>query len=74
LNYKRKYFESVVRDAHAAGIIQAPDAAAKARALFAYFQGLITEARIMNDLGLLREAVQGAFGLLGVKTVEGVPA
>src|SRR5437016_6212476 len=74
LNQKRKYLESVIRDAHVAGLIQAPDAAAKARALFAYFQGLVTEARIRNDLELLREAIQGAFELLGVKAKESVSA
>src|SRR6266851_9748189 len=36
LEYKKRYLESTVRDAHAAGLIQAPDAAAKARVLFAY--------------------------------------
>ena len=29
LEYKRKYLESAIRDAHAAGLIQAPDPAAK---------------------------------------------
>src|SRR5206468_1055436 len=50
LDYKTKYFESAIRDAHAAGLIHAPDAAAKARSLFAYYQGLMTEARIRNNL------------------------
>src|SRR6266404_2128992 len=44
LEQKRKYLESTIRDAHAAGLIHAPDAAAKARMLFAYFQGLMTQA------------------------------
>src|SRR5437773_2928322 len=43
LDYKVKYFESTIREAHAAGLIHAPDPAAKARALFAYYQGLVTE-------------------------------
>ncbi len=74
LNYKRKYLESTVRDAHAAGLIHAPDAAAKARTLFAYYQGLVTEARIRNDLELLRDAVPGTLELLGVKEPATVPA
>ena len=67
LERKVKYFETAIRDAHAAGLLNAPDAAAKARMLFAYFQGLLTEARIQNDLRPLREAVRGAFELLGAK-------
>src|SRR2546425_235488 len=74
LEYKRKYFESAIRDAHAAGLIHAPDAAAKSRTLFAYYQGLLTQARIHNDLDVLREAVRGTFELLGVKETEPVPA
>ena len=67
LDYKKRYLESTIRDAHAAGLIHAPDAAAKARVLFCYYQGLLTEARIKNDLELLREAMQGTRELLGVK-------
>jgi TetR/AcrR family transcriptional repressor of nem operon len=67
LDYKKRYLESTIRDAHAAGLIHAPDAAAKAQVLFCYYQGLLTEARIKNDLELLREAIQGTHELLGVK-------
>jgi TetR/AcrR family transcriptional regulator, transcriptional repressor for nem operon len=74
LDYKRKYLESAIRDAHAAGLIHAPDAAAKARMLFAYYEGLLTEARIQNSLEVLREAIPGTFELLGVKEPEAVPA
>src|SRR5258706_9300244 len=59
LEHKRKYLESTIRDAHAAGIIDAPDAAAKARTLFAFLQGLVTEARIQNDLEILRDGYRG---------------
>src|SRR6185369_15148113 len=61
LEQKRRYLESTIRDAHAAGLIEAPDAAAKARTLFAYFQGLLTQARIENNLELLRDSLRGAF-------------
>ena len=74
LEQKRKYLESAVRDAHAAGLIHAPDAASKARALWAYYQGLLTEARIQNKIEVLREAIQGMYQLLGVKEAQGVPA
>src|SRR5437667_3258469 len=74
LDYKLKYLESTIRDAHAAGLIRAPDAAAKARALFAYYQGLVTEARIRNKLEILLEATQGTYDLLGVKQGAAVAA
>jgi TetR/AcrR family transcriptional repressor of nem operon len=70
LDCKRKYFESAIRDAHAEGIIHAPDPAAKARLLFTYYQGLLTEARIRNSLDILKEAARGTFELLGVKSLE----
>jgi TetR/AcrR family transcriptional repressor of nem operon len=74
LEYKRKYFETAIRDADAAGLIHAPDAAAKSRLLFAYYQGLLTQARIEDNLEILREAAKGTWDLLGVKETEAVPA
>ena len=74
LEYKRKYLESAIRDAHAAGLIHAPDAASKSRILFAYYQGLATQARILNSLEVLREAIHGTYELLGVESPERVPA
>ncbi len=74
LNQKRKYLESAIRDAHAAGLIHAPDAAAKARLLFAYYQGLLAQARIQNDMKILAEAKRGTLELLGVEQGSAVPA
>jgi TetR/AcrR family transcriptional regulator, transcriptional repressor for nem operon len=67
LDQKVKYLESAIRDAHAAGLIQAPDATAKARMLFAYYQGLYTQARIDNSLEVLKDAAGRTYDLLGVK-------
>ena len=58
-----------IRDAHAAGLIHAPDAAAKARTLFTYYEGQMTEARIQNNLDVLRDAVRGTYELLGIPEV-----
>jgi TetR/AcrR family transcriptional repressor of nem operon len=63
------YIESAIRDAHAQGLIHAPDAAAKARMVFAYGEGLLTQARIVNDLEVLREMYEGITGILGVQRV-----
>ena len=67
LDLKRKYLESAIRDAHAAGLVNAPDAEAKARTLFTYYEGQLTEARIRNDLEVLKDAVRGTYELLGVR-------
>jgi TetR/AcrR family transcriptional repressor of nem operon len=61
-----RYFESAIRDAHAESLIEAPDAAAKARILFAYSEGLLTHARIWNDLSHLDELETGAREILGL--------
>jgi TetR/AcrR family transcriptional repressor of nem operon len=72
LEQKRKYLETAIRDAAAAGLIQAADPAAKSRALLAYIEGSLTQARIENNTEILRESVRGIFDLLGVKETETV--
>src|SRR6201988_5191397 len=53
MDRKLKYFVSAVRDAAAEGLIDAPNPAAKAKALFSCYQGTIAQARIQNDVELL---------------------
>lgn len=65
--YKQKYIESAIRDAQAAGLLPASDVSAKARMILAYYEGLLTQARIQNDLELVRDAATGIFAILGVK-------
>jgi len=67
---KIKYFESAIRDADAQGLIEAPDPEAKARALFACYHGTLAQARIQNDVGLIRDFKQVAMDVLGVKHVH----
>ena len=71
LDRKIKYFESAIRDAHAQGLIVAPDPEAKARALFACYHGTLAQARIQNDVELLRDFKQVAMDVLGVKRRPG---
>ncbi len=66
-----KYLESAIRDAHAAGLIHAPDARAKASILHAYHLGLLTQARIQNSLQVLQDLTNATFELLGVKPPKG---
>lgn len=65
LNRKIRYFESAIRDAHSQGFIVAPDAQAKAKGLFACYQGTLAQARIQNNLELLREFKDVALDILG---------
>jgi TetR/AcrR family transcriptional repressor of nem operon len=70
LDYKRKYLEAAIRDAVAGGEIKLADPAAAARMLMAYYEGVLTQARIQNDVEILREMAAGTFNMLGVKNVE----
>lgn len=70
LGRKLSYFESAIRDAHAEGFIVAPDAKAKAKTLFMFVQGALTQARIQNNLELLRDTYPCALDLLGATRVE----
>jgi TetR/AcrR family transcriptional regulator, transcriptional repressor for nem operon len=72
MDRKMKYFISAVRDAAAQGLIDAPDPEAKARALFACYQGTVAQARIQNDIELLREFKDVARTVLGAKTAVAV--
>jgi TetR/AcrR family transcriptional repressor of nem operon len=74
LNQKRKYLESAIRDAAAAGLVKVKDPAQKARVLFAYYQGLATQARIENKLDGLRDAIGGTFDLLGIEEPKSIAA
>ena len=74
LGDKRRYLESAIRDAHAAGLIQATDPGAKAGMILAYYEGLLTQARIQNDVEVMRDTIRGIYAILGVKESEAVAA
>ena len=67
MDRKMNYFISAVGDAAAQRLIDTSDPAAKARALFSCYQGTIAQARIQNDVELLREFKNVARDVLGVK-------
>jgi TetR/AcrR family transcriptional repressor of nem operon len=69
---KIKYFESAIRDAHAQGLIEAPDPQAKAKVLFACYHGTLTQARIQNDVELIRDFKRVAMDVLGVKQAHAI--
>lgn len=63
------YLEQSIRDAQAEGSIPARDVKATTGVLFAYMEGLLTQARIQNNVELFRGMAQGAFMILGAKEV-----
>ena len=67
-----RYFESAIRDAQADGSLPAGDAVAKAKCLFALFEGSMAQARIHNDLGYLRDLAETAMDILGAKRLQPV--
>jgi TetR/AcrR family transcriptional repressor of nem operon len=70
MDRKLQFFVSAVRDAAAQGLVVAPDPEAKAKALFACYQGTVAQARIQNDIDLLRQFKEVARDVLGVRRGE----
>lgn len=70
MDYKYKYIESAIRDANLAGLTQVADPAHMGRMVVGYIQGLMTQARIRNDLEVLRDLTPGVFALIGAKETE----
>lgn len=67
LDLHLKYLQSAIAEAHARGLIQAPNAATKARIVLSYVEGQMTRARIQNDLAAIREIGTGVLDILGVR-------
>ncbi|MBP7948493.1 MAG: TetR/AcrR family transcriptional regulator [Verrucomicrobiales bacterium] len=67
LDTQLRYLESAIRDAHAAGEIDAPAPARKARILQDYIEGTHTRARIFNTLQPICEIESGILEILGVQ-------
>jgi TetR/AcrR family transcriptional repressor of nem operon len=64
LGLQSRYLESAIRDAQAEGSAEPGDAALKANCLFLLLKGSLTQARIRNDLGVLRTLPTVAFSIL----------
>lgn len=61
---KRRYYESAIRDAVAVGSIAPCDPTRKALALHGLVDGLVSQARIMNDLSVLASLPELGLDLL----------
>lgn len=66
MQQSRRYFETTIRDAHAEGFIHAPNPTAKAFLVYTYIEGLLTQARIQNDVEVLRQMEGGILDILGI--------
>jgi TetR/AcrR family transcriptional repressor of nem operon len=74
MDQKVNYFISAVRDAAADGLVKTSDPEAKARALFACYQGTLAQARIQDDVELLRGFKRVALDVLGISPAQPVSA
>jgi TetR/AcrR family transcriptional repressor of nem operon len=62
-----RYYEGALRDAQAQQLVQIKDVPGKARTLFAYMEGVLSQAKIQDDGALVRDLGRSALELLGVK-------
>lgn len=61
----RRYIETALRDAQADGTIPKGDPSADAKTLFAFVEGALAQARVHDDLDILRRIPKTAFALIG---------
>src|SRR5580658_2763730 len=64
---KQLYYQSAIRDAVAQGAIEPCDPVEMSHAVTGLLEGMVSQARIMNDPELLRKLPAMALGLLKVK-------
>ena len=71
---KRGYYESTIREGVAMGLIEPCDPAEKAVALAGLIEGLVSQARILNDPEVMKSVSSMGMMLIGVKRAAAVPA
>jgi TetR/AcrR family transcriptional repressor of nem operon len=65
---KQKYYESALRDLQSEGLLQpGQDPAMLAKQAYSYFEGVLAQARISDDLDMLRGVYDGVLKLLGIR-------
>lgn len=74
LGRKRRYYESAIRDAIAEGSIEPCDPSEKAVALLGLIDGIVAQARIMDDPEVARKITSMALSLFTLKRPLAVPA
>jgi TetR/AcrR family transcriptional regulator, transcriptional repressor for nem operon len=61
-----KYVEAALTDAHKAGLIDTKDTAGKARAICAFIIGMLLQAKVQNDVEMLKGLAPNVMQLIGV--------
>ncbi len=67
MTYTPKYMETALRDAQAAGLIHVADIPAKTKSIFAYMEGVLLQARIQDDVEMLRNLSTVALEMVGAQ-------
>ncbi len=71
---KARYVESALREAMADGTIEPGDPAKRALVLMTFINGMISQARIMNDPDILKDLTEMGLEILRVKTPAPAPS
>lgn len=64
-----RFYSAAISEANLSGALTVSHVEPRARALFAFVEGTLAQARIHNDLGLLRSLAEGGMGLLGTSSI-----
>ncbi|WED66198.1 TetR/AcrR family transcriptional regulator [Synoicihabitans lomoniglobus] len=67
LEIKTQYWEAAIRDGQAAGLIEPGDPVCKARCAMAFFEGMIAQARLHDDVERLSDFADRMCDHLGVR-------
>jgi TetR/AcrR family transcriptional repressor of nem operon len=70
LNCYVRYFASTLREAASEGSLEVRDFQGRARELYGYVIGVLVQARIQNDLEIVRQMKAGMARLLGISPDE----
>lgn len=68
MSYYARYFETAISELQDAGLAKRQDVKMQVAALMAHIHGVLGQARIRNDLELIREIYPGVMKLLGIET------
>lgn len=64
---KIRYIDQSLRDLQAEGQLKGQDTSLLARQVYSYLEGSMAQARVQNDMELLRGTFDGALKLLGIR-------
>lgn len=71
---KIRYIDQALRDLQADGQLKGQDTSLLARQMYSYVEGCLAQARVQNDMDLLRGTFNGALKLAGIQQQVAMPA